>query len=621
MNDWKKILMEWGWILPAVISFAFFSDRFSIYYNSDDALNVLMAYDFSLPRDWYCWGQDRGGNLLPMIAHALIRMGVQPIWAASLVRYAFLVAGFLAWRSFLTKPGTRLLFSVAWFFPPERFASLLWLPFGVQVSLLGIFLWLINRIEKAQQKGTLITRVAVATGVATLAVWVSDFSAVVLLAWCLYMLFRHKRSGDFSNVFRLATVGVGLFFLVLGVVFILYAKSTATAISGYSDTPFNSLPEVWAGLNILALETVSLTLFQEGNAWESLWFWGALVMGVMVVVHLRKALPKHIARPYRETVLVGAVCSLLALLFSNWVYDYGDMGVRYFTPIYLFLAWWVVGSLDTIRSQWLKVWVVLLVGIGAISAVLPRIQADREPVVEVYAELDALAPAGLIGEYWNAFIASTHSPHQIKATPDQHSWYRSLDWAEQALDQPSLYLIQDHWLDSFPDQITQFGQRLVRAGEPFRIARSTLCAYEKDRSAQVIPFQAFRMAVDTGWKALEDPWITPGAYPNSVDLISAPFALPSGPSEVEVSVGINGEINDTLVLYLKSGWGEHTWLTDTLFPKTLGDTLGKEVSYVASVCLPRFQDRMECWIDLPTRQTDSLRWIGIQLQSDPGVCP
>lgn len=65
----------------AIVSFFLFAPIYSNGYSSDNAIHVLMAYDFEFPTDLYYWGQDRLGSLIPMLAAIPVKLfGWSPIW-------------------------------------------------------------------------------------------------------------------------------------------------------------------------------------------------------------------------------------------------------------------------------------------------------------------------------------------------------------------------------------------------------------------------------------------------------------------------------------------------------------------------------------------------------------
>lgn len=83
--------------LIIAISFRTFSTLFYPALNSDHAITILMGHSFNLPHDWYFWGQDRMGSLIPMLSYPFINLlNADAVVTESLVHYLILIAGYLA---------------------------------------------------------------------------------------------------------------------------------------------------------------------------------------------------------------------------------------------------------------------------------------------------------------------------------------------------------------------------------------------------------------------------------------------------------------------------------------------------------------------------------------------
>jgi len=132
-----------------LLSFFLYAARFYPLLNSDDALNILMTYYYKLPRDFYCWGQDRGGTLIPLLGQLFYQgFGLTPVLSVSLAGYLLLLAGYAGFASLMKKDSTKLLLAVAWFLPPLPFIDLLRFPLGMEYSLLGLLLLLAGRVRR-----------------------------------------------------------------------------------------------------------------------------------------------------------------------------------------------------------------------------------------------------------------------------------------------------------------------------------------------------------------------------------------------------------------------------------------------------------------------------------------
>ena len=84
----KKIINYLPFYIIGIISFFVFSPYFSKTTNSDNAVHVLMTESLHFPEDFYYWGQDRLGSLIPMLAHSFfIILPIKSITAISIVQY------------------------------------------------------------------------------------------------------------------------------------------------------------------------------------------------------------------------------------------------------------------------------------------------------------------------------------------------------------------------------------------------------------------------------------------------------------------------------------------------------------------------------------------------------
>lgn len=117
---------------------------------------------------------------------------------------------------------------------------------------------------------------------------------------------------------------------------------------------------------------------------------------------------------------------------------------------------------------------LLIGGLGTIYNLRYIWPGTLKPRVEELKELQQLGKAGIIGDYWNSYVCSIVAPDSIIATPHQESQVRNLLLPEQVLNQPNIYLVQDWWLETFPDTVTQFQTILIKQGKPFSMGGLTL---------------------------------------------------------------------------------------------------------------------------------------------------
>jgi hypothetical protein len=173
--------------------------------------------------------------------------------------------------------------------------------------------------------------------------------------------------------------------------------------------------------------------------------------------------------------------------------------LRYFVVVYV--ALWVAALLfvDGLQGAIAQRAYILLVLIAVSSSLsLPdgvfEIQ-KRQSKVQRLERLENLGQAGFIGEYWSSYVLCSSNPAALSCTPydpkgetpclpagnPQNSIgrVRCLRCVPEVLASEKIYLVKEKWFDIFPEQIQQFGQCLIKAGNPIKRAGYTLALYKK----------------------------------------------------------------------------------------------------------------------------------------------
>lgn len=484
----KTILYYAGLLALIIISYFLYSPRYYAFLNSDDALNVLMTYYYKLPRDLYCWGQDRGGTLIPLLGQIFYKgLGMSPINSVSVTNYLILILGYIGFSSLFKNRFSKLLFAVVWFFPPFRLIDLIRFPLGIEYSLIGFSILIINTIDFKNRKIWInYSLIFVLFLLLSAAVWVSDLAMVsIAILGITLLLFYYLKNRNFrirKDIVIITIAGIAANFL-----FIRYAKSTATII--YENyLKFNSLNDFMMGIGILKTELFEIFTFRCGEPFLSIYAWlvtFCIVLCIWAIINKSIQIPenqyKWIAFFALDFLAVFGI-----ILLSKWVFENG-IGRWYFVPSYISLSMLILLLFDNFsmkshKIRFVKILLFATVLIGAVSTIhfLKFVKPKTlRPEVEVRAELLELGEIGIIAGFWNSYISACPDPSKIKATPHDKDFIRNRDLVDEVFAQPALYVIKDRWLETFPDTLCQFGYVLKKAGEPFRLAKSDLCKYEK----------------------------------------------------------------------------------------------------------------------------------------------
>jgi hypothetical protein len=88
-----------------------------------------------------------------------------------------------------------------------------------------------------------------------------------------------------------------------------------------------------------------------------------------------------------------------------------------------------------------------------------------------------LGNAAFIGEYWSSYLLCIVAPERTRCTPHDQNFARCWRCVQAVLAAPVIYLVDRDWLDSFPEEIEQFGQRLKKQGLARNIAGYQMAPY------------------------------------------------------------------------------------------------------------------------------------------------
>lgn len=483
-------------------SFYFFSYGGYPLLNSDDAVTVLMAHDYSLPSDFYYWGQDRLGTLIPLISQIGIYFGLSALWAVSISTYLILILGFIGFSLFLEKKESKLLFALILFFPFERFADILRSPVGIEYCLLGFSLYLLKQrlpfilkhnppsLLKFAKETTRKKMVAIGNFLVYLfqlaivpifivaAIWVSDMAVVSLVIFFVVFEVYRKKFHSFRHQAKVISFSILIAYLLVS-----SFKSIST-IEINNDLEFNNFSEFFQGIKMILHSIFSVLFFRGGEFVVGLYAWlGIICVGFILTEGIRQKSYKVIVkRPYMVIFLANFFVLFVVILSSKWVLSSG-MERWYFCGVYLSFSLFLLLLVEKMNVQkHLRYLIWTLVFVGASSSLVNmkmKNPGNLTPKAKIMREFSTLGNIGLIGNYENSYIVSICDPANIKATPHDKEYVRSQEMVDYVFNQNKIFLIKDQWLESFPPTITQFGRKLTKVGVSLQIGGYEICQYKK----------------------------------------------------------------------------------------------------------------------------------------------
>lgn len=471
------------WIPIGVVSFFIFSSQFFPLLNSDDAINILMIKDLSLPQDLYAWGQDRGGSLIPILGWPMHHLlGISVVLSESIIHYFFLFIGFWSLSRYISSGLNRIIFAIAWFFPPYWFFSLVRFPFGVQYSLTALALiCLIPPKSSFINEKKLHNRILAAIILLTISFWVSDLTITSIVAIILITSLNIQwKDISISSILKKR----GSYFIIiifsLSIYFILYAKNHASDVYNYNHDILNNFRQLGDSLKIVFLSFWQIITFKSETIIFSIYCNLSLFLIIMILII------KSISKKNRVIIrflLIDGIFLFIIIVLSHWAFLNG-VSRRYFTGIYIGITVLILILIDRKnenRKTFLQQIALATVIIGAISSIhylkfiYPR---SLKPMINVVGEFKSLGDIGVISEYWNSYITACPDPYKITAIPHDSSYNRNPALVDQVLNKPKLFVIKDMWFEKFPDTMNQYGYQLKRIGESFMIGNCCTNEYE-----------------------------------------------------------------------------------------------------------------------------------------------
>ncbi|MBP9788923.1 MAG: hypothetical protein KBF92_00755 [Bacteroidia bacterium] len=488
-------LTKQKYLYPAVICFLLLGSFYlfsSIRYpllNSDNAVTVLMTHYFKIPNDLYFWGQDRLGSLIPLIGQIPNKLfGMSPILSESITHYSILLAGFLAFSTFIQSKFYKIIFAIIWFFPPIHLIDVTQFAFGIHYSLIAIVCYLIDKLNKENSYTNPFRYYLILVSCALLliiAVWVSDMalvSAALLISISIFYFIKNK--SQINNRNRNLFIVFTLIGSIIGFFFISYAKSLSTMQNSYST--FGDLDMILKSASIFLGTISNFLLFKTNEPVTSVYSYFAIGLIISVFFVIRKIKVNEIIRKWIFYFLLESIILLCIIMASKWTF-LNNVPRRYFTCTYITLSFAFILVLDNLllnakQNKFFRTFTFITVLIGGLSSIhyLKYVEPKSlVPMAKVLEDFQSLGKIGIISEYWNSYVTSCINPELIKATPhDQTYAVRSMEIVEEVFSQPNIYVIKDMWMDNFPDSLWQFNRTLIKAGDEFKMGDCFVCKYD-----------------------------------------------------------------------------------------------------------------------------------------------
>ena len=536
-QDKTPYLYSIGIAIVVLLSFFSFSEIGNPYLDSDDALNVLMAWQFDTPETWYCWGQDRGGSVVPMFGHFIISLtGMTPIWATAIAHFLLNLFGYIGFAQFIKSNWLKLLLALIWFMPPFHFYSFVLYPMGTQYCMIGIGLIFYQWYKQSPSTARQMFHFSAFCISLVMSVWASDMAIVNIGSLALAISFITIKEKGFRIYFFSKESILLLLWTFVGILFILHGKEYAHKNMDYTGQLVNSLDDFVGAVSIVYNSLLEMYTFNSVTPLMSVYTWAATITLVLFALLYPKKNKLQFNNWYLLFITLNALAILGALFTANWVYHYGEMARRYFTTLYIAIGILIVYLLDKSAKKELLIHLSLVVTIiaGIVSTKYQYYEYDLEPKYNALKSLKQLQPAGIVGGYWNSYVLGTYNPDSVLATPREGDVNRRNEITNAVFYFDNLYLVKDNWLDEFPSQIIQYGYKLKKTGEPFELVNSTFCKYQRIPYDTLFTIDKFNHIGVVQSDSIGDPYLqTPDSIGNKLFTMGPYFTLGKGKYKAE----------------------------------------------------------------------------------------
>ena len=344
-NTQTSIAVLLALALVTCVSLIFFSVWTFKSFNSDHAIHVLMMEDFRIPEDWYYWGQNRLGSLLPFIGSMLVAIGVPSLAAAGMVHVVFL--GTIALILFKLFEGSAWSIAalVALIFPVFPFWMQISLghPYLAQMLFGLLFLLLLSSFPKISAIRWLALGI-----LAFLGLWSTELHLGFLLATFLVCL-SNARQLKWQDWLPL---GIGL---IIGAIFLYEAKEHAVDVKQYAQK-FASWQQIRESFQAAWTGLVPLFSLASAKWFNSvlLYFLIFLSLGLGIFRFKKQKAFSHLTK----ILFLAALFSFFMIHFSHWNYIM-ELPMRYFSSAYI---WFMLALVSGYKDMALKVEYSLILG-------------------------------------------------------------------------------------------------------------------------------------------------------------------------------------------------------------------------------------------------------------------
>lgn len=489
------------------LSFLFYAPCNYPFFNSDHAIHVLMAKDFQLPGDFYYWGQDRLGSLLPMVAFLVKKtLNIHYLYVCSFVQYLFLLIGFIFLSSQLNSRGLKVAICAVLFIPVNEYNALILIghPYSSQLFAGCLFVYFFFRLKKylldQNQLGPKQVFVSAFFSFGTIlfyliGIWVSEFNAILILVPIIFVL-RDEKTKKFilRNLKNFYFLIFEIFsILLMFSAFIIYKQIKATSVIDhqYNKAFLDKAEDIGKNVDFFISKLTTSLFFKDQAPFENFFNWFLIVLSGIIFFGVKtKRIKKSILN---DTLLIICIVSSLMLFCSTWNLR-SEFSPRYFTPIYIIFCFVILMFIDdNYYKQWTKMIVSLLfVFFGVRHCYGAVISKNISGPMKQYGEYGKLPKGTLMGDYGDVYKINSVAIDSLQSIPYEHQFVRNWDMRKTLLNANNFYFLNNEkaLAGGFGEYVYQYGFLFKFSGIKHNCNGTEVLLYHKKDSLSRFIFRA-----------------------------------------------------------------------------------------------------------------------------------
>lgn len=465
-------------LLIIASSFYYYAPCNYKFFNSDNAIQVLMSFSFSWPRDVYYWGQNRLGSLLPFIASLLLSfIKIHPLYICSFVQYMLLaIPSFIICECFKST-WVKLSLLILIFFPISSYYPLVLIghPYASQlfsgVLFCHFFLKFYKEFNKkllweTKNKFHLHLLFFASWFFYLLGIWASEFNAILIIIPLVFFINDRKipRYRNYPSLYLHAVLAAISIFLTY-----YYLKSVALKDNRYDKVLFYKYTDIQKEFGFLIHKIKTTLTFNDHRVLEN-WYYYFLILVIFGLIFSNKNEIKPQVKVFVKSLLITSLVSFVFLFFSVWNLI-SEIGVRYYIPVYLMTLISLLLLIDYSFSTRLKmIFFSLMVFFSLTFTYLTLIQHNQPGPFKKFGDFAQLPKGTLIANYWSCYQINAVACYNLQSLPFHDEYVRNWNWRDVALAENNIYFIKDPTNRSMPmlDTLSQYGNFFVWSGITYK---------------------------------------------------------------------------------------------------------------------------------------------------------